>query len=266
MSILNGIQALFGGASTIPASNQPPVQQPNNPMQTGNPGQPLPGTIANPTTAANGLIPDPKAGQQPAPGQDPQTPQSPLDAIGDIWNTKQTPGTEQKPIFAGFDPAKVMESARKVDFSKAITPTQLEAIGKGGAEAVKAFAEALNSVSQTVYAQNAMATTQIVERALTEQDARYQANLPSMVRKFSANENVRTENPLLSHPAVQPLVPALTEMFTRKNPNASSTEIAEQVGDYFNRLGTVFAPVAPKSRDQLASEASQTDWDKFLIG
>lgn len=271
-AIVNAIQSLFGGpasAQSLPPQNPNVSQNPNNPSQVANPGQGLPGTVANGVTAPNGVIPTNDGIQQPAPGQEGvQKVVSPLDGFGEIWKTIDTPADDPstKPIFSGLDPKKVLESARQVDFAKAITPEQLSQIAKGGNDAVTAFAAAMNTVAQTVYAQSAVATTKIVEQALGKQKEQYDANLPSLVRKFSANENLRTENPLLNHPSVQPLVGALTEQLTRKNPGATGAEIQKQVTDYFAAMGTVFAPKAPETEtDRRANRAAQSqDWSAFL--
>jgi len=264
MSVLNAIQSLFGGAATHP---QPPVPpgtpgMGGNPSQVMNPGAPLPGTHSSNVTAPNGLVPDPNAPQQLAPGQ--ETPPSPFEPFKDIWNTPipaaDDPNT--KPIFSGLDPKKVLESARQVDFSKAITPEALTAIVGGGEGAAKAFATAMNTVAQTVYAQNAVATTKIVEQALEKQAERYNANLPAMVRKFSANENLLADNPLLSNPAVQPLVGALTEQLSRKNPGATQAEIESKVNGYFLALGNAFAAKPDPVKN--ASTRGETDWNLFL--
>lgn len=265
--IVNAIQSLFGGPAPAqsPQPGNPNIPpNPNNPTQVANPGQGLPGTVSSQTTAPNGVIPTNDGIQQPAPGQE----KSPLDGFSEIWKTAPTPTDDpnNKPIFAGLDPKKVLESARQVDFAKAITPEQMQAIAKGGNDAVQAFATAMNSVAQTVYAQSAVATTKIVEQALGKQQEKFDASLPSLVRKLSVNENLRTENPLLNHPAVQPLVGALTEQLTRKNPSASQTEISKQVNDYFSQMGTVFAPkpVETESDRRANKAAAQQDWSAFL--
>jgi hypothetical protein len=263
MSIGSVMQSLFGGASSTPA----PQQQTNQNVPTGNPnpGQPLPGTMANQTMAPNGMVPSANPTQQPAPGSVVEQKEvSPLDGFTDIWQTSTNPDPNAiEPIFQKLDPNKVMESARKVDFSRAITPEQLQSIAGGGEGAVKAFAAAMNSVAQTVYAQNAMATSKIVEQALEKQQTANDARMPSLVKKFSANESLMAENPLLSNPAIQPLVGALQEQLIRKNPNATAAAIQQQVNDYFAALGTTFGP-KPKETPQQKADKNAFDWDKFL--
>lgn len=200
----------------------------------------------------------------PAPEIVPTAPVSPLDAFKEIWQTPPVdPNAPPEPagLFANLDPNKVMESARRVDFAKAVTPEQLQAIASGGQDAVAAFTAAMNSVAQTVYAQSAVATTKIVEQALSRSQEQYDAKLPDLIRRASVNETLRSENPLLSNPAIQPLVSALSEQFVRKNPTATGTEIRNQVNQYLTALGDTFstkpAVVAPKVN-------KAEDWDTFF--
>lgn len=236
-------------------STPAPVAAPGN---TSVPGNQTPGTLANDTTAPNGVVP-----AQNTPPAQPPAPAAPLDQFKDVWSNPTTPETTPQGLFQNLDPAKLLESARQVDFAKVIKPEQLQAISQGGEAAVKAFAESLNSVAQTVYGQSALATTKIVEQAINKNSESYDKKMQEMVKKFSVNEGLQTSNPILNNPAVQPLVGALTEQLTRKNPNATSAEIQSQVQDYFKQLGTVFAPApAPVPNSQKAR--ADEDWSKFF--
>lgn len=250
-------EKLFGGnPAPAPAPSTPPTG-------TTNPGQPLPGTAASAGTAPNGVVPAnapaPNPSPSPAPG-----PATPLDGFKDLWQTPTNPNPEEPAsLFGNVDPQKLMESARKVDFAKTLSAENLQKIQAGGQEAVAALAESLNSVAQSVYAQSALATTKIVEQALTKQQEQFDARLPTMVKRFSANENLLANNPLLSNPAIQPLVGALQEQLVRKNPNATSTEIQQQVNDYFAALGNTFAPKPAEAPNAGKAKPSE-DWEKFL--
>mgnify|MGYP000614999569 CR=1 FL=1 len=245
---------LFGSApaqQTTPPQNLPPGAQP------GNQG-PMQGTQATPQTAPNGVVPQQQETK-------PAEPPTPLDPFKDVWQTPKTEGADpNQGMFANLDPQKLMESARKVNFSGALTQENMQKIQAGGPEAIQALQESLNSVAQTVYAQSALATTKIVEQALGKQKEQYDAQLPTMVKKFSTNESLISSNPLLQNPAIQPLVGALQEQLIRKNPNATSAEIQQQVTDYFAALGNTFAPkpAAPSASQKKAAEAE--DWDKFF--
>lgn len=259
------IMSIFKGGQSQPQSGPMSAQQglnPALPAPTGanNPGVPLPGTTEN------GLPTPPSGNSVGAPGNSDSNPSSPFAEFKDIWQTPTTPDPSQAPIFSQMDPAKVMEAAKKHNFATSITPEMLAKIQAGGTEATQAFAAAMNSVAQTVYAQSAVATTKIVEQALGKAQERYDANLPSLVKKLSANENLLAENPLLSNPAIQPLVGALQEQLVRKNPNATSAEIQSQVNAYFASLGTAFAPKPVETPASKAAKAAavQDDWSKFF--
>lgn len=235
---------IFRPATPTPAPA--PLAAPGN----NSPG--LPGTHSSPTTPPNGTVPTQPPATEPA---------SPLDSFKDVWSNTNTPEAPEA-LFGKLDPNKLMESARQVDFAKVIKPEQLTAISQGGDGAVQAFATALNSVAQTVYGQSTLATTKIVEEALKRNSESYDTKMQEMVRKFSVNEGLQTSNPLLSNPAVQPLVSALTDQLARKYPNASSAEIQSQVNGYFQQLGTAFAPAPTTPKSQSVKPAE--DWASFM--
>lgn len=236
-------------APATPATPTTPAA--NSPSQAANPGTPLPGTQASDKTAPNGVVPT----------------ASPLDSFKDIWQTPDNAKADPSPeVFANVDPQKLMESASKIDFKKVISAENLQAISSGGEAAVTAFAEAMNKVAQTVYAQSAFATTKIVDQALAKAQEGYDTRLPALIKKLSVNENLQDQNPLLSNPALTPLVSALSEQLVRKNPNATASEIQQQVNDYFAALGTSFAPKPPETPASRAASkaAKQEDWSAFL--
>lgn len=246
------IMSMFRTAPTAPN----PL--PQGPSQVANPGQPMPGTSAGPGTANNGVVPTPGTPEQPA--------ASPFDGFKDLWSTPTTPTEGNTPMFAGVTPETLMASAGKVDFAKAVTPEQMQAIAAGGQGAVEAFAQSMNKIAQTVYAQSAFATTKIVDQAMARQQDQFAKQLPSMVKKFSVNENLQDQNPLLSNPALTPLVSALSDQLVRKNPNATSSEIQQQVNDYFSALGITFAPKPPETAASKAAQkaAAAEDWSSFF--
>lgn len=253
-SIMNKI---FGSApaAQVAPTNPNVAANPNapmaaNPTQVANPTTPLPGSApGNANTAANGLIPE-------------GTPASPLDAFKDMWETPPIDPKNPVPgsMFANMDPKKVLESARKVDFTSTVTPERLALVAKGGTEGVTEMMKIIGEVGQNGYAQSAMSTAKIVENALAKQRTEFEAALPAQLRKLSANDSLRANNPILEHPAVAPLVPAMTQMFQSRNPNATTQEIQTQVQDYFAAVSTAFA----KKPEPTAAEQAETDWNKFL--
>lgn len=242
------IMSLFKG-TPAPTTPTPPN---NNPTGAAQPGQPLPGVDPNNPTAPAGT---------PAPAPAPAVKdESPFAGMADIWQTPANPQADE-PIVPTVDPKKLMEAAGQVDFTKALTPETLAQIQAGGEQATKALLQSLNSVAQTVYANSAFATTKIVEQALSRQADQFNKNLPTQIRKLSANENLLSENPLLSNPAVQPLVGALQEQLVRKNPNATAAEIQSQINNYFGALGKAFNPDKPA---EAKGAKKEEDWSAFF--
>lgn len=253
------IMSLFRG-TPAPTTPVPPV--PGNPSQVNNPGVALPGTQSTGQTAPNGIIPT----QEPA-ANIPAPEVSPLDAFKDIWQTPTNAAKDDSgPMYGNVNPAELLKSAQKVDFTKSISAANLQAIAGGGEAAVKAFAESLNTVAQQVFAQSTFATTKIVDEAVARSQANFDTKLPSMITRHSVNSGLTDQNPILSNPALAPLVSALNEQLVRKNPNATPGEIQTQIGDYFAALGTSFAPKAPETPQSRAANkaAKSEDWGSFL--
>lgn len=262
---LSNIMDLFRSApQSAPANPNPP--NPNAPTGAANPGAPLPGTQQTGKTDNNGVVPNQDPNANPGEPGDPRV--SALDKHKDIWQTVVDPNAkpDDGSLFGNLDAAKVMESARKVDFAKIVTPEDLKKIAAGGEDAAAVFLKALNGVAQTVYANSAIATTKIVEQAVATERQRAEARMPGMVRKLTASENLREDNPIFSNPAVAPMVEAMTQQFQNKNPNASSAEIRTQVADYFDSIGVAFAPKQKESENsgKTGRAPKSEDWSKFL--
>lgn len=246
------MERIFGN---VPAQVAPP-------SGVNQPGQPLPQTQQTQQTDPNGLVPK----------VEPTKEKSPLDGLEKLWETPTIDTSkEPKGLFEGLDHKKVLETAQKNDFAKlALTPEILQAAAKGGQEGVAALVSAMNGMSQQVYAQSAIATTQIVEQALAKQQEKFMAALPGIVKNSTSREAMIGANPMLAHPAVAPIAEALQVTFLKKNPNATSQEISLQVADAISKLGEAFGPKPVKTEAEKKAAAvaakSDFDWDSLLTG
>lgn len=247
---------LFGSSSPAPAAPAAPANAAGTP---GNipPNTPVTGQAGN-GAAPNGTIPQ---------GTDTSnTPAAtPLDQFADLWKNEPTdPNAQvQAGVFGNVDPKKFMEAAGKIDFAKVVTPDQLTAIGQGGEAAVTAFASAMNSVAQSVYAQSAFATTKLVDQALAKAKDGFMADLPQHIKRQTVTDNLRIENPIFSNPAVQPIISALEQQMTVKFPNATAPEITAMAKQYVEALGTSLAP-KPVSTQTKGGVKADEDWSGFL--
>jgi hypothetical protein len=218
------------------------------------------GTVSSADGAA--LPAAPAAPAIPAtPAIDPAT-VSPLDQFTSLWEpvaTEGVDGTLPANMFAGADPTKMLDAARKVDFSKSIPPAVMAKITAGGPDAAAAFAQAMNDVSQRAYAQSSFASTKIVEAALAKFQEGLDSRLPGQIKRHAVSDSIRESNPALQHPAAAPIMEAMQSQLAVKYPNATVTEIRDMASQY---LGAFTSAASPKKA--AAAVPASEDWDKFF--
>lgn len=249
--MFGNIMSMFSGgtpaAAPAAAAPAPTPAQPGNLPPTGDNLQGQPGNLNVPAGA-------------PTQAADPQG----LDQFKDLWADPQSSnGNAPQPI-VNLDPTKLMESVGKMDFSKAIAPEQLQAIAQGGEGAMQAFAAAMNKVAQTVYAQNAMATSKIVEQALSKSKDSFLGELPLHIKQQQVADTLRTENPAFNHPAAAPIMGALQQQLAVKFPNATATELAGLAKSYLENFANAAVGQNPQQTQQSASQPDEMDWSKYL--
>lgn len=259
---MSGIMSMFSNLMGSGNTNAAPATPPGAQGGQATPGNIPPSTpntgTANANTAPNGTVP----GNQDT---NPKPDATPLDQFGDLWKTPDTSGEPTPPgVFGNVDPKKFMEAAGKIDFTKVVTPEQLQAISQGGESAMGAFAAALNSVAQTTYAQSAFAATKITEQALARAKESLLAELPSHMKKHTVSESLKAENPVFSNPAVRPIISALESQLAVKFPQASAGELTTMAKQYVEALGTSFAPKPAAPAGGKGNAPEETDWSTFL--
>lgn len=264
MDIFSG----FGGGNTNQPTTPPASTAPAPNSGAGNPGNIPPNTGTPPTgdnvTAPNGVVPPTTTTNPPTTTTNEEN-KTPLDEFADIWKNEPTDPNKAKPtgVFGNVDPKKFAEAAGRIDFSKVVSPEQLASIAKGGEDAQKAFATALNSVAQTVYAQSAFASTKMIDAALARAKEGFMADLPQHIKKQQVGESLRNENDIFSNPAVSPIIGALESQLTIKYPNASAREITDMAKRYVSAFGAAVAP-APETNSTKNSKRTEQDWDEFF--
>lgn len=208
--------------------------------------------VSNAATAPNGVVPATSA----------EAMKSPLDEYNTLWDTDPNAPKPAESMFANVDGKKMMESAGKVDFTKAVTPELMQKIQAGGADAVQATIEAMGKMSQLTFANSAMATTKIVEQALAKQEEKYKSELPNHIRKQSVSNSLRSENPALSHPAAQPILGAIESQMADKYPNATAAEVTSMAKDYLAKFASLVSPQKQEeTSDSSKGGTDFSDWD-----
>lgn len=240
--------SVFDIFRTTPATPVAPAPAPTpNPAPNAN-NAPIPGVDAN-----NPMVP---AGT----GTAIPNPQDPFKDFNGLWDIDLTKVNPNEPFFAKTDPAKVMESARKTNFSN-MTQEQMTAIVAGGPEAVKAMQSILNSAAQNVYGQGAIASTKMIDQALSAQRKQFEDMLPGLITKHQASSGLQQSNPLFSNPTLAPMVEMVQERILAKNPNATPQEIQQQTSLFFDTMGVQFAPKPQASQN---SAPRDVDWSKYM--
>lgn len=252
MSIGQALQNLFGGSSApAPAAPPAPTSQ-----TTQNPGATAPGTSS--TLPPNGMVPG-NADGTPNTG----SAAAPMAEFSKLWETKPNDGATTSSLFANIDPAKVQEAAGKVNFAQVVGAETLSKIQAGGPEAAQAFVEAMNKVSQTVYAQSAVATTQLIDRALAEQSTRFEAKLPDLIKRQTASESLKGDNAIFSNPAIAPVVNLIQNQVATMYPNATAAEQKQWTVKYFKELTQAVNPPAPTPKSKGKKDDDGFDWEAF---
>jgi hypothetical protein len=243
------MQNIFGG--TTAANSQAPA----------NPGTPkVPGNFpVNPAS-----VPNPNNPTNPVQVATQEAPASPLDKFNELWNTDPNakPNTPVS-LFANLDPASIAAAAAKNDFTKVVTPEMAAALAAGGPGAVEAAKQMMNAMSQKAFGDSAVASTKIMENALTKQREMFLAELPSIIKNQTLSENLRNTNPIFSNPAVAPMLEMMKNQVASKHPNLSSAEQTKMAQEYVIAFAQVANPAAPTAAQKKA--AGETDWNSFLL-
>lgn len=237
MSILN---RLFGSATPPAAPTPAPVS--NNPAKNPEGHKPE----ANAVVAPNGVVPENSA-------------ESPLDKFKDLWQPNEN---KQEEAPQGIDPAKLLEAASKVDFTKHLDQATLAKVSAGGEEAIAALVAVLNKSSQSVYGQSMVTTAKIVEQAVRQAEESFAAKLPEVMRNQGAKDKVFDENPAFAHPAIKPLIEAQMQQLAVKFPKASTAELTALAKESLTGMANMINP--PKADASAPKTSKDEDWASYF--
>lgn len=232
----------------------------------------MPAPAPAPAAAA---APTPAGPATPAAAPAVETPPDPLAALVSIWQTpvgadgkpvqqvNPLDALNQAPIVA--DPTKVREAIGKLDFMQAITPEVIGKIQTGTPEeAASNLAALVNAAVRQAVTGVTLSQSELVNNALAKQRDAFTAALPGMLKRQQL-EDTPVDDPILSHPAAQPLVTAMKRDYLSRNPNASALEVNKKVTEYLRGLSSAVAGDPQKAAKQAAANNTQ-DWDSWLDG
>jgi hypothetical protein len=236
-----------------------------------NPNLPTPGNL--PPNQPASIDPNnphvPVANATPNATVQPAEVRPPMADFADLFkldpNAQATPDASVK---FNIDPAKVLEHSRKANFTSGITPESMAKIAQGGPEAVQEMMNVMNTVAQNVFAQNAISSTQILEKSLDASRTGIKGEMGSVIRNASISETLKAENPLFSVPAAAPLLEMVKDQMLIKFPTASAAEIRQQMNSYLNGLSAELSKVQTAANPELnkgnpQKATTDTDWSNW---
>lgn len=190
---------------------------------------------------------------------------SPLDQYSDLWQTDKSDkqGDPEPDIFA-IDQTKLGEAAGKLDFTKVIKPEQLQAIARGGDEAVNAFAQAMNAVAQATWQSNFATSAKLMEEVFAKKEAELESRISSAIKNQNIDSALST-NPVFKHPAARPVVGAIARAMSAKFPEASPQELQAKAAELLAEIaGGKVNQDQNISQNKADTKTGFTDWDAWI--
>lgn len=260
---------------------------PINPQQTGGSGN-----QNQQNTSANGVVPeDANKGDGNNQNQNQNTgdgnkgtgddkPANPLDPFAKLWDAPTKEELERQNAnsgvdFENVDANKMMEAAKKVDFTQILTPEMQQAIAKGGEEGMKAVIQAMNMTNQLTYGQSALAASKMIGAAVKQAKTEVASQIPDLVKAAVVSSNLAKANPVFQNPAVAPIVEGLKSQLLTKFPNATDAQLTEMAQNYFIGVSQSFGVIPPnknsgndgsdkKNKKQNMTGKPDDDWENFF--
>lgn len=196
---------------------------------------------------------------------------SPLDGFKSFWdNLKDAQGKDIVPAadpttqaIYNFDPVKVSESARKLNFAGDLPAELVTTALGGGDQAAPALVALMNQVAQNAVAAMTVQTGKLINDGVTTNNERVRSTLPRHIKQVQL-EQTSSDNPALSHPAAAPLVAALKKAAFSRDPNADPAAVNQQIESYLSTFAAELlnqSPAAVAKNQQAA--AGTTDWLEY---
>lgn len=239
-------------------SGLPPQQDQLVPKNNGNPPPNGPNEPGN--SSQNNA--DPSKG----PKQD-----SPLDTYKDIFtipvDEKGAPIAPPPDPLSGkvinFDAQKVADSLKGKNFLSGVNPELLEKVNAGNNP--QALMELLNTVVGTTLQHSIAVSASMAENAIQANNERFEKALPDRIRGVQLRQST-PKNPILSNPAIAPMVEAFKLQLASKNPQLSPQAIQDYTDRYFQDVAVALTGVNSEGtpHSQNSKQGKEPDWSALL--
>jgi hypothetical protein len=195
---------------------------------------------------------------------------SQLDNFKDLFKVqvddKGNPVTTTDPLagpILNVDPQKLREAASKMNFVSGVPQELMQKVMAGNDP--QALVELINLTSQQAFLQAMQVNAGVVENALTKHTARIETALPDRIRNFQI-QNTAPKNPVLSHPAVAPVLDGLKRTIASANPHLSPEKVAEHAENYVTAMATDLMGANNPTGSNKQQSTQETDWNALLTG
>lgn len=253
MAFLSGI---FGNSQP----NAPQQQSPQQGMQQPQKAPVAPNSNGSGGPAMNQM--QGNANSQMTPNANPENPLDPflkLMTPSEEALQQQQNNPQNQSLFGNFDPTAFDAQISKTNFTSGLDQAQVQQALSGD---VGAFTQILNQVAQQAFKANLQMTRGLVEQGVKTGTERFSSSLDSRFRDLQL-KNQTPKHPVLSNPAVKPMLEALKQQFAAANPKMSPDQIQQHAEDYFVQLSSQFN-AKPADQQQASPSQGGTDWDQWL--
>lgn len=246
--------SLFGGGSGG-IEHTGGSQARANPLPLNNPQQQL--------TTGTGQVTNTVA-PPPAPAPDPLN--SHLEDMANVWKTATkadgTPiGPQADPLaqpMLTFKPDDVTAAAAKLDFTASLNP---ELAGKALSGDAGSLLELINGAVRSAFAASTINTGNMLNQTFDRYGKAIDQALPSRLRNHEVL-NRNSDDPVLSHPAVTPILKAMKQTIASQQPSMTPEQVQLAAENYVKGLGSAFNMQTEKVVEK-KQVAEQTDWMKW---
>lgn len=124
----------------------------------------------------------------------------------------------------------------------------------------QAFQQVLNSVAQQQMVMVMGIVQNMIERGVSTYNARLQHHLPNTLSNFTMTSAVQQANPMFSHPALQGVVAAATQLVDQQFKHLPPHLKAQKVQEYF---GAMVAAMQPQQQQNTNGQAPNGQTDPY---
>lgn len=186
-----------------------------------------------------------------------------LEDMQSVWKTATT--ADGKPVAPTADPLAqplfnfkkddVIASSKKLDFTASVNPELATKALAGDAAALQQY---VNETVQTAFAAMTLNAGSLMNEGFVAHGRAFDQALPTRLRNHEVANRV-SEDPVLSHPAVAPIIQAMKATIAQQQPNMRPEDVQRAAENYVKGLGTAINLQETKTVTK-KQDAAAPDW------